>query len=299
MRVSEIYEAVSKLGFEDSLEDNIAFYQALNRATVQINDLRPRTGAIEIFHKPLVNCIKDPFTVREVSLKVDFSAVGAKAYYFEVKGSGKYAIKYKKDEGYGTVIEEAFEHSVFTPKFGLITSEDGENIDDEVILEIESKYVIYIRNVALYDKLYGPGAEGIPAYTEYQAYDISALADDFLALAERPIEMDGHIVMNTGYEIEDGRMLILPRDNSGTYKVRYKKLIPDIPYKPSPEEDETVIPLDGDLCKLLPLLIAAYVWIADEEDKAQYYLNLYNARASEIVRSNSDVSPLKYQTNGW
>lgn len=299
MRVLDIYEAVSKLGFEDSLEDNIAFYQALNRATVQINDLRPRIGAIEIFHKPLVNCIKDPFTVREVFQKVDFSATGAKAYYFEVKGSGGYTVKYKKDEEYITAKDEDFQHSVFTPISGLITPEDGEKIEGEVILEIRSDYAIYIRNVALYDKLYGSAAEDIPAYTEYQAYDISALVDDFLALAERPIEMDGHIVMNTGYEIEDGRTLILPRDNSGTYKVRYKKLIPDIPYKPSPEEDITVIPLDGDLCKLLPLLIAAYVWIDDETEKAQYYLNLYNARAGEIIRSNSDVSPLKYQTNGW
>jgi hypothetical protein len=299
MRVNEIYEAVSKLGFEDSLEDNIAFYHALNRATVQINDLRPMIGAIEIFHKPLVNCIKDSFTVREVFQKVDFSAIGAKAYYFEVKGLGRYAIKYKKDEEYITVKEDDFQHSVFTPKFGFITSEDGKPIDGETILEIKSDYAIYIRNVALYDKLYGPAVNDIPAYTEYTPYDISDLAEDFLALAERPIEMNGHIVMNTGYEIENGRVILLPRDNPGIYKIRYKKLVQSIEYEPSPAEDERDIPLDGDLCQLLPLLIASYVWIDDEPSKAQYYLNLYTVRAREIVAAKSNVSPLKYDTNGW
>ena len=300
MKVFELYDAVSKLGFEDSLEDNKAFYHALNRATVQVNALRPRTSVLEIFHKPLDNRIGNhSFAVREVFKNTEFFAEGAMGYYFEVLGEGRYNITYEKDGNVIKVCGENFKTSAFTALYDLIKDEDGKFIEGEIKLSFESDYVFYIRNVALYDRLLGSDKEDIPAFSEYSAYDISSLRGDFLALEERPISMDGHVTLNSEYEIEDGRVILLHYNSPGVYKIRYKKRVPFIEYSTQPEEDETNIELDEELCTLLPLLIASYVWIEDEPDKAQYYLSLYTSRAKEVAENNEKLGSLKYETNGW
>ena len=48
MKISELYESVAKLGFEDSLEDIPAFFYAANRAVLQVNALRPLTSILEL-----------------------------------------------------------------------------------------------------------------------------------------------------------------------------------------------------------------------------------------------------------
>ena len=58
--------------------------------------------------------------------------------------------------------------------------------------------------------------------------------------------------------------------------------------------------LDVELCALLPVLIAAYVWIDDEPQKSEYYKYLYSERAAEIERKGKDTSPVIIKSsNGW
>jgi hypothetical protein len=62
----------------------------------------------------------------------------------------------------------------------------------------------------------------------------------------------------------------------------------------------TVIDLDPELCTLLPLLVASYVWLEDEEEKASYYMNLYRERAADIERKNRSYAPIKIKNiYGW
>ena len=300
MRVSELYSQVAKLGFEDTLEDGQAFYYALNRATVQVNAIRPKIGVIEIFNKPLDNRISDySFTAREVFPNVEYSAVGAKAYYFEVIGEGNYKITYTKDDAEHTAVGNKFNTNTFTPIRGLVTTEEGNWIEDEVKLTISGDFVIYVRSAALYDKLYSSNPDDVPAFRKWVPYDISVLASDFLALEERPLTSETGITINDGYEIEDGKVLLLPYDTPGCYKIRYKKQMPKIEYTNAPLSDDTEIELDDELCTLLPLLMASYLWLDDEPTKAQYYLTLYTARANEIEYKTKQLKPLNYNTNGW
>lgn len=57
--------------------------------------------------------------------------------------------------------------------------------------------------------------------------------------------------------------------------------------------------LAEDLCSLLPLLVASYVWLEDEPERSQLYYSRYQERAVEILRSVKARSTIKYETNGW
>ena len=58
--------------------------------------------------------------------------------------------------------------------------------------------------------------------------------------------------------------------------------------------------LDEELCSVLPMLVAAYVWLEDEPEKSQYYMNLYRERVQEIVLSHKETAPVLIKNvNGW
>ncbi len=303
MRVNDAYEAVSKLGFEDSLEDAKVFYYALNRAAAAINALRPRTATYDIYHRPPPNLISGAdFGTREVSSNVEYSVEFAKAFYFEVRGEGSFRIEYAdktSETGYVTVRDEPFDTTGFEPRRGIIRRENGEFCKGEVRLTFYGDYVFSIRNVALYDVLYSSDETKIPAYEPYTAYDISSLCSDFASLAANPIELEDYKYYNKSFRVEDGRIILLPHKWKGTCRVRYNKSTVEIPYRVDPRLDDIVIDIDPDLSMLLPLLTASYVWIDDDPDKAQYYLERYQEQAQMILASRKNYNPITYETNGW
>ena len=104
-------------------------------------------------------------------------------------------------------------------------------------------------------------------------------------------------IENIGYSLRF--VILLPYNQSGVFKVLYKR-------RPAPivnngeMDDKTEIDLDVELCALLPVLIAAYVWIDDEPQKSEYYKYLYSERAAEIERKGKDTSPVIIKSsNGW
>ena len=57
MTVSDLYQAVAKLGFENTLEDDGVFLYAANRALLQVNAIRPHTKLLRLHHAPLANLL--------------------------------------------------------------------------------------------------------------------------------------------------------------------------------------------------------------------------------------------------
>ena len=139
------------------------------------------------------------------------------------------------------------------------------------------------------------------AYEPYTRYDISALKADFLALASPPIvDDDTHLLLNQGYEVENGRVILLPYNANGVYRIQYHKTPASLVNEGSASTDETVIDLDPDLCALLPTLVAAYVWVEDEPSKAEYYMSLYRELAADVERRHKSKKPVTILgTNGW
>ncbi len=303
MTVSECYAHVVKLVFEDEmLEDEGAFYHALQRAVHQVGLLRPDIGVYRIEHFPLGSKLTSASHNVEKKTGENVLVAGCgKAYTFEIKGAGFVYIEC--DIGGEWELCDAFEFSD-TDKFiryqGFIKHE-GSFTEGAVRIRLVSDYLYYIRNAAVYAELLSGDASDIPSYTEHIEYDISELVPDFLSFESAPIISGERIcIPGRDYDIVSGKTLLIPREAEGVFDIHYRKCPPAIALTDSGEDDRTALPFDEELCSLLPLLIASYVWGEDEPAKSQYYYALYRERASEIISQRKNIAPVKYNSvNNW
>jgi hypothetical protein len=302
MKVSELYNHVAQLGFEDALESEERFYNATNRALLQVNTIRPAIKAYSINHTPLPNVLGNntfqPIQ-HEGGTDVYFIAEGIKAFYFEVDGEGEVHIEtWGEAVGWYDIAEsEAFsENGTFKAHRGFVKA-DGEFIKGIVRLVFSGDAFYSIRNVALYKEVYSTSDENkIPAFEPYVRYDMRKLADDFLSFESAPIrEGMPYEAMNQDYEIE-GNTVLLPYGENGCYTVRYKRK----PKKVDAGSYDADIDLDEDLCALLPCLVASYVLAEDEPNLAQYYLSLYREQVSILDARTKKVAPVRIKReSGW
>ncbi len=304
MTIAELFLQVAQLGFWTTLEDSDRFYFAANRALLQVCKVRPLVKRCVINHKSLANLLEeDTFSPFEKEEDVVFEADNAKAYYFEADGNGLlYLEAYDAENSTWQIFEEITLQSnqVFVPYKGFVKKQ-GEFVSGRVRLRFTGEYLYSIKNIALYGQLYSGEAADIPAYAAFTRYDVKQLAEDFLALCCPPIlEEAENRLLNQEYEQEGDSVILLPHDRRGVYKVLYQHKPTAIVNTGATTEDTQEIDLDDELCSLMPLLVASYVWMEDEPEKAEYYMALYRERVQEIVVSRRDTSPvLMRNTNGW
>lgn len=304
MNISELYSQTAQLGFEDSLEDDDRFYYATNRAILQVCKVRPVISRYTINHRPLENCISAAsFDPVDVTGELIYTAENVKSYYFEADGNGVLYIEMLNPstqtwDVIGTVA--LVSSGVFVPYRGFI-KEGGEFVSGQVRLRFLGEYFYSVKCVAMYRYLLSADEEDIPAYEPFTRYDIRALVTDFLALCCPPIKDDENgKVLNQDYELEGDSTILLPFSKRGVYKVLYEHRPTAISYEGEPASDETEIDLDEELCSLLPVLVAAYVWIDDEPTKSEYYMNLYRERVQLIEQHARQNSPVQIRNiNGW
>lgn len=302
MRVQELYEQVAGLGFEKSLEDEDWFYQAANRALLQVNYLRPAVSSYVINHKPMKNLINGSFTPIEKSDELIYEATDAKAYYFQADGIGEVVIeKYNSAGTWSRIgVVELTGTRRFKEYYGFIR--DGEAfVKGSVRLRFTGDYLYSVKCVAMYQHVFSNNVADIPAYEAYTRYDMTTLVDDFLSLSIPPITEDEEYKKLSGdYDVEGGRVILLPYSVTGCFKLLYNRRPKELINEGSALDDESVLDLDEELCSLIPLLIASYIWLEDEPDRAQYYYSLYQARAGEILAREKNLSPVQYKScNGW
>ena len=312
MKVSELYAQVAQLGFEDSLDSDKRFRFATERAIYQINGIRPHISSIDIVHFPPVNLLApatpSPFnliTSSDGTYAVE--AEGAKAFYFEVMGNGVATIAIKRkvvedsgnapiSSGYDTFKIEEFDSSTSLKAYkGAIANPEGEAVN----IAFESNGMLCLRSIALYDNVFSEA--DIPDYTPYTRYNLADIAEDFLAFDSPPVVEDsGNAPISSGYDIEGNSLLLSRAAEKGVYKVYYRRK-PKMPSKDiKPSSNSELIDLDEELCSALPLLVASYIWLEDEPDRASYYKSLYNERIAEINQNKRDFKVAKIiNTNGW
>lgn len=304
MNVAELYKQVAALGFETAVENSDMFYFTANRALLQVCKVRPAIRHCLINHKPLVNSVTEQtFSPVEKIDDLTFEANSAKAYYFEADGNGVVYIEQHIAETdswrvFGKVEIES--KQTFKAYKGLIKKE-GAFYAGRMRLRFSGEFLYSVKNVALYEQLYSSDAADIPAYEAYTRYDVSKLVDDFMALCCPPIrETDENTILNQGYAQEGNSTILLPYESRGVYRVMYEHRPKAIENTGATTEDTQEIDLDDELCSLMPILIASYVWIDDEPQKSEYYLSLYRERISEIAVTRRDTSPVAIKNvNGW
>ncbi len=303
MTIADLYTSVAKLGFEDSLADNEAFFHAANRALLLINAIRPRRAVHEVNHRPLPNAIGSRgWSVVDVYKEEIFEAESARSFYFEADGRGACLIEAFDGSNWRIVPngEISFDSNGFEPRRGLIRDEDGNFFGCRIRIRFLEEYAYAVRNVALYKQLMGPADTDVPVYDQYLRYDIAERVGDFLALSDAPIEVESGTKMTGGYTIEDGHVLALPYESRGVYRITYNRRPRALVWENAPAEDQTAIDLDEDLCVLMPLLVASYLCLDGEEAKAAHYLMLYQTEAANVERRARRFEPSEYKNvTGW
>ena len=173
--------------------------------------------------------------------------------------------------------------------------------NNPITVEFKSDYAFTLRNVAVYDSVLSDNEEDIPTFGTFVRYDMTSITDDYLAFSSPPvIEDKNYQKLFDGYEIETDTLL-LPYNARGVYRVSYKRKPQGVKSEPDlPVNNSTKIDLDEELCTLLPLLTASYIWLEDEPERSMYYKNLYNERAAEILSFKRNITPAKaININGW
>ena len=314
MKLTDLYQSVSQLGFEDSLGDEAAkrFIYATNRALIEINALRPRSKRVTINHRVPTNLLGTMPTQAECEGKTVYSATKGKSYYLEVCGTGtvlvgaKYKVydenlnKFTDSTEKGTIISFDTQNGFTVLKGFIKYGEAFVDKEGECFIEIESEYGYTVRNIAIYDKTYSNRREDIPPFTEKVPYKVSALVNDFERFDSSPKDITSQKYLHRDYEIEGNDTVLLPLNEQGAYSIAYIHKVETFDTYTDVNSENHLIDLDEDLASLMPSLVAAYVWLDDEPEKAQYYMNLYMQRAMQIQRESKDFNPVIFQSvYGW
>ena len=301
MKVLDLYNHVAGLGFESSLEDDNRFYNAAERALLQVARIRPATRTYHINHKPMENEIKNSTLGTSVKAPgLVYYAEEAKAYYFEADGVGTAYVEYSEDGVYKIANVVSLDSNRTFRAYRGFVKNGNSFVNGAVRIRFEGEYLYNVRNAALYKYVYSQNEEDIPAHEPFTRYDMSVLASDFLSLASPPI-VDGlqREILNQKYDVENECIILLPHNMNGEYGIRYIKCPQAIDTEANAIENEQEIDLASDLSMLLPNLVAAYILAEDEPQLAEYYLSLYNQQAAVIEAKTRYNTPAKIINNGW
>ena len=252
------------------------------------------TKSITIVHNVVKNLLTDETATKInqiTSGTAEYTADGAKSYYFEVTGKGTVTIKVGETE---TVIE-IDSKSDFTEYRGLLTNDDNE----EVKLIFASDYPMSIRNVALYLATYETEEE-VPAYRKKYFYPMKELTDDFYMIDPKGIYYEGNYdeyLQTSEFWQEGTSTLILPRDHEGSYTVYYRAYPTEIN---TMTEDTYELPLDPEVLAILPLYMASQLYKDDDNGIATSYRNEFEVAFERLRNSANRYSKEEFVSeSGW
>ena len=278
MTFSELEKEVLALGFEDRIDRSEELVIAASRALRLIYNERPSVRTTLIYHKRALPTLQrekiDRAGGEELILPLD-----GRAYSFRVSGRGSFTVR----DGSGERRED-FDGELCL--FRGFTDGHGE-------IRFSGEYGYSILGFSVYADTVSPSPEDIPEFGFIDEVDMRKRCPDFLAFADGARDIRGALIPDI--VMSDGRLLI-PRDISGVISVAYKRsprpICSDFP--------DEAIDIPEETAPLLPLLVAAYLWLDDAPDKAQYYMSLYRDGLGAVRRFNAMFPGGKYEdVTGW
>jgi hypothetical protein len=129
-------------------------------------------------------------------------------------------------------------------------------------------------------------------------HDLSALAPDFFALVPPVYRTDANCRPTSDYALEDGGVLLLPKGESGVWRVYYDTYPKTIT---SATTDDFAIPLPEDAAVILPLYIASQLYKDDDFAQSVQYRNEFEAARAVLIRNRHrhDASGGFYSVTNW
>lgn len=216
------------------------------------------TKPLTITHIPPKNLIPDYEALKITDAReVTFAAEKGRSLYFQFNGHGTFVTTVG---GVEVLTTEVNSNGVFSEHKQII--ENATN--SPVSITFHSDYPFYVKSIAIYADAY-PEDKDIPEYGTYVKYNLRDLASDFYNLGDNAIVYEGGstptYLSTTDYYRESDNILVLPANRPGIYTVYYHAY----PEKLTNETlDEYVLEIDPDLAVLLPLYMAAALYMDDD-----------------------------------
>ena len=277
MTLNTLYDEVRALGFEDGGAPDGAFVFAANRALLQIaaECKEKRRGTVYAAGYPQT-LISELYV--HTGGRMTFTLVG-KCFCFVSVGIGSC-----------TVIDKSGVRNITFSTPGQVS---GGCIDGAADITFfgDNAYTVY--DLVAYGAVLKDNSGGFVPYSKRRAYALIDYVPDMLAVCAPPMDVRGAVIPDAAVV---GGNLLLPSDFGGKVYIDYvrrpKEICIDTPDEP--------IDVSGHLAMLLPLLVAAYVWLDDDGEKATYYMSLYRDAAAGMRASlHSSVDTRYVSENGW
>lgn len=289
MTAAEVRNAAALLGFNMELSDDeeeARFWTALNMALPTVAQIAPQIRSVVIRHDPQLPDFYQEALEKDYDGEVIIEIPRVAALYFEVAGIGEAEIRC------GAVTHHVSWEETRYRAVRMILS-DVMGVEGDVSIRFYGKYAYGVRYICGFASLKSPKAERLMPPSEFIRYDVSELCEDFGGFSAQ--EVIGptvaprvRIVSETELEIEAAK--------GGDYEVFYHHR----PSLATPERENAALDIEPSLHHLVPLLVAHYLWMDDEPDKAkQYKANYDEQMALWRLREKPTARPRVVDTKGW
>ncbi len=279
MTYGQLKNEVLALGFETDLPGDGILRSALARALSSIASERGNFGEVRI-GADLPEGRKIFALYRHRSRESARIPLAGRACCFAVSGTGCYTLtagdesRTEDFSGDGVVIRG------FLPEGG-----------GEIAFSGEHFFSVY--DLTVFSDTAGEDEESIPAPDGRRSVRMTDLCDDFLAFASPACRKNGETL--PGVLLENG-VVTIPAGLSGEIFLRYRRR----PRTPLGNEDSEVLDLPPECEHALALLVASYVWLDDDADKADRYLSAYREQMAEVRRTEAGrIDPRYESVNAW
>lgn len=128
----------------------------------------------------------------------------------------------------------------------------------------------------------GQGADTGTPIGSWMAYDLKELTADYYCLGEVKLESGTAYGIYHGYAMEGDRMLLLPAEETGTFRIWYNAYAPRIT-KDTPED--FVLDLHPEALSMVALYMAGQLYKDDDISIAQIYMNEFMVWLEELKES--------------
>ncbi len=297
MTVKEIYNHISALGYEepvDGLRSCKWFYSYINLALYELHRLFPEKKVLKLAHYPLPVGIRELGPLEISDSERSLCCSSAACLSFEASGKGSALVEYNGEQELLSWDAKPQAYSRITWSFN---GPEGSPLPDIVLTFLPDRFYA-VKDIGIYTRRPSDGA--VPEISEYVEYDARSLASDFLRFDSAPLrEPDGSGPIVPDYRAI-GKVLMLPYDASGTYDVYYIRVHTPLLYTSDPREDTSVPDVPRGTEDLLCLLVASYIWKADEPVLSSSYRQMFETLAALRLREYEIPFTSRVKnTNNW
>lgn len=278
MTLKELVREVSALGFDGSIAVDNLLITSLNRSLWQIYSERSVTGRITLSVTGSTPLTRLPRLEHKMGESLALSLIG-RAYSFYVSGMGEFTVRdganVKKREFSGTRVR----FSGF--------------LDNEGSITFGGEYAYSVTDLVTYGEVRSPYADDIPDGSAEVYISLRDAVPDFLSFIGRPTDHNGDELEDV--RLEDG-YIIVKSSYSGQINLTYRRS----PLPVTEEDGENEIDIPKEYSMLLSPLVASYVYLDSDPEKAQYYREVYRAMSESERTYGGTRSTAKYIiTDGW